>query len=265
VVELHTAHGSDWSAWTGVGLAVVSILGYLALVATTARPWPWQRTVLWVAGSAAAGLAMSGPFAAAADGDFVAHMAVHLLLGMIAPLLLVLAGPVTLLLRALPVGWARALSRLLRSRPARFLTEPVVAATLSVGGLWLLYTTDLYPALHHRPALHLLVHAHVFVAGWLFTVAMISVDPLPHRRGHLHRSVVLILALAGHDVLAKFLYAHPPVGVTAPAAETGAMLMYYGGDLVDLAIMVVLCAQWFRARNRRPHHPLTSLPTGAVT
>ena len=84
---------------------------------------------------------------------------------------------------------------------------------LSVGGLWLLYTTGLYPAMHHHPGLHVLVHAHMFLAGYLFTAAMVSVDPMPHRRSFPHRSLVLVLALAAHDILAKYLYAHPPAGV----------------------------------------------------
>jgi putative membrane protein len=250
VVDLHAGHGPVWLSWPGAGLAAIAIVGYLVLVLTSQRPWPRHRTVLWVSGCCVAGTAASAPLTAAAEGDFVAHMTVHLLLGMVAPLLLVLAAPITVLLRALPVGMARRLSRLLRSPPARFLTEPSVAAILSVGGLWLLYTTDLYAGTHRLPALHLLVHAHMFLTGWLFTVALIGVDPLPHRRSFLHRSLVLVLAWAAHDVLAKYVYAHPPLGVTAPAAETGGMLMFYGGDIVEVTIAIVLCSRWFRARSR---------------
>ena len=257
MVDLHAAQGPGWSSWTAAGLPLAAILAYLAVVAISDRPWPRHRTMLWLAGNLAAAAALGGPLAAASDGNFVAHYGTHLLLGMIAPLLLALGAPVTLVLRALPVGEARRVSRALRSPPLRILTEPTVAATLSVGGLWLLYTTGLYPVAQRVPAVHLLVHVHMLLAGYLFIVVMISIDPLPHRRGHLHRSVVLILALAGHDVLAKFLYAHPPAGVPGPDAETGAMIMYYGGDLVDLALMIIVCAQWSRARTRRPR----SLPT----
>jgi len=95
------------------------------------------------------------------------------------------------------------------------------------------------------------VHAHLFIAGYLFTAAVISVDPMPHRRSFRHRSAVLVLALAAHDILAKYLYAHPPDGVPVPAAETGAMVMYYGGDAVDVAILVVLGAHWYRATRPR--------------
>ena len=65
-----------------------------------------------------------------------------------------------------------------------------------------------------------------------------------------------MLALAAHDILAKYLYAHPPDGVPAPAAETGAMIMYYGGDVIDVAIMVVLGARWYRVTRPRFRRPI---------
>jgi hypothetical protein len=30
------------------------------------------------------------------------------------------------------------------------------------------------------------------------------------------------------------------------------MLMYYGGDLIDLALIVLLCRQWYAATRPRP-------------
>ena len=236
--------------------ALIGIGIYLGLVLKGRHRWMRRRCVLWVAGSLVGTAAISGPMAKAADTSYVAHMAAHVLLGMLAPLLLVLAAPVTLLLRSLPVSAARQLSRVLASGPVRVLTEPVVAAVLSVGGLWVLYTTGLYSAMHHHRGLHVLVHAHLFIGGYLFTAALISVDPMPHRRSYVHRALVLVLALAAHDILAKYLYAHPPNEVPASAAETGAMIMYYGGDAVDVAILVVLGARWYRVTRPRLRRPI---------
>ncbi|HSU36640.1 MAG TPA: cytochrome c oxidase assembly protein [Propionibacteriaceae bacterium] len=247
----HLGGGPDLLEVLGPVFALIGIAIYLGLVLRGRHRWLRRRCVLWVAGSLAAVAAISGPLARAADTSYVAHMAAHVLLGMLAPLLLVLAAPITLLLRSLPVSTARRVSRVLTSVPIRILTEPGVAAVLSVGGLWLLYTTGLYSAMHRHGGVHLLVHAHLFIAGYLFTAAVISVDPMPHRRSFRHRSAVLVLALAAHDILAKYLYAHPPDGVPVPAAETGAMVMYYGGDAVDVAILVLLGAHWYRATRPR--------------
>ncbi len=245
----HHQHGGvDLLGLLGPSVAALAVLGYLVLVLRDrGRPWPRHRVVAWLVGCLTTVIAVSGPLAAAARTGFVAHMATHVLLGMLAPLLLVLAAPVTLILRALPVTAARRLSRILTSRPARVFTEPTVAAVLAVGGMWLLYGTGLYAAMPHTPWLHVIVHAHFLIAGYLFATAMVAVDPLPHRRSFVHRSVVLVLALAAHDILAKYLYAQPPPGIELAAAETGAMVMYYGGDAVDLAIIVLLWARWYRS------------------
>ena len=117
-------------------------------------------------------------------------------------------------------GRAAAWRLLLRSRPLRVLTEPAVAAVLDVGGLWLLYATPLRTTAAAHPVLDLVVHAHVLLAGYLFTAVLVGRDPLPPRRGTGHRLVVLVLALAAHDVLAKWLYAHAD-GADAGAPDEG--------------------------------------------
>src|SRR5690606_5614714 len=86
---------------------------------------------------------------------------------------------------------------------------------------------------------------HIFLAGYVFTASMIYIDPIPHRFSFLFRAIVFIVALAGHQVLSKYIYAFPPNGVTRTEAEAGGMLMYYGGDAIDLVIIFVLCYQWY--------------------
>jgi putative membrane protein len=236
---------------------VLAALAYLVAVplAGRGRRWPWYRTASWLSGTAAVLVATVGPLEAAADTSFVAHAVAHVLLGMLAPLLLVLGAPVTVALRALPVSAGRRLSRLLTGRPLRWLTEPAVALVLAVGGLWLLYLTPLYALSREHPGLHLLVHLHLVAAGYLLATALVGVDPAPHRRSPGHRSVVLVAAVAGHDILAKYLYGHPPEGVGSAAAQLGSMVMYYAGDAVEVATMVLLCARWSRRTVRSPRPP----------
>jgi putative membrane protein len=197
----------------------------------------------------AAGL--TGPVADAAHHDFTVHMGGHLLVGMIAPLLLVAARPVTVALQALPVRHGRRLARLLSTAPVRVLTHPVTAAVLSAGGLWLLYRTGLYALTRHDELVHLGVHVHVLLAGYLFTAAVIGRDPAPHRSGFATRAGTLVLILAAHGILAKYLYGHPPAGVPDEQARTAGLLMYYGGDLIDIGLMVVLCRQWYASSRPR--------------
>lgn len=222
------------------------------------QKWPYWRYVLWSIGVLCAGIAVIGPLADQARIDFPAHMVGHLLLGMLAPLLLVLAAPMTLLLRTLPVSAAKKMTLLLRSSYVRVISHPVTASILNIGGLWVLYTTDLYHMMHNSLWVHVLVHLHVFLAGYLFTMSMIYIDPVAHRYSYLYRSIVFIFALAAHGILSKYLYASPPEGVSVNQAETGSMIMYYGGDAIDAVLIFILCLQWYQSA--QPNKRLAAHP-----
>jgi putative membrane protein len=241
-------------------LPAIAMVGYLSGVVSShsrGRPWPLFRLVLWTAGIALAAAAVVGPLADAAHDSFVAHMWAHLFSGMLAPLLLVLAAPATLALRTLDVTPARRLSRLLRSAPARLVAHPISAAVLSAGGLWLIYVTPVFESMQTNRVSHLLVHAHLLVAGYLFTAAVVGVDPRPHPPRRAISVIVLVLVMTSHGILAKYLYAHPPIGVPLADAQQGAQLMYYLGAWVEGAIIVIFCTQWYRAAGQRLTRPLS--------
>lgn len=231
-------------------LLLIAFLAYPFVAKVTSRtykPWPHRRYFFWMSGMICVGLTLIGPLAAFAHINFVGHMIGHLLLGMLAPLLIALSAPMTLLLRTLDVQTARKVTNLLKSSPFKFLTNPITASVLNIGGLYLLYMTNLYALMHQSIFLYALIHFHVFVAGYLFTVSLIYVDVTSHRYSYIYRSFVLIAALAAHKILAKLIYASPPTGVPVREAEVGAMWMYYGGDAVDVLLIVILCAQWYKA------------------
>jgi putative membrane protein len=235
-------------------LAVVAVAYLRAAAAERSRgrrSWPWYRDVSWTAGLAIVAAALVGPLADAAHGDLVAHMVAHLLAGMLAPLLLVAAAPVTLALRSLDVGPARRLSRLLASAPLRLLTHPVVAATVNVGSLWLVYATPFAGAMRDVPLVHEFVIVHVVIVGFLFTASIVSVDPAPHRAGFPLRLGALVLAIAAHSVLAKHVFAIAPVGSSIAEAERAGLVMYYGGDALELVLLIAFFTAWYRSAGRR--------------
>jgi putative membrane protein len=252
----------------GCTAALVLYLTAVARERRRGRPWPAHRSALWAAGLAAAGSGFVGPLAEQARSDFAAHMAAHLVVGMAAPILLVVARPLTLALRGLGVHRARLLTRTLKSMPSRFISHPVTAGMLATGSLWFLYATPMAAVLHSRQG-HSVLQLHFLLAGWLFTAAVVGRDPNPHRAGTTLRTVVLILALAGHSTLAKWIYLNPPPGVPAEEAEAGAYLMYYGGTLADIALITVFCAQWYAARKpaaeqAEPAGPVSSRGCGGA-
>ncbi|MFI6851557.1 cytochrome c oxidase assembly protein [Streptomyces sp. NPDC050416] len=229
--------------------------------------WPRWRDVSFTAGGVGTAWASGGTVP---GGPFTGHMIQHLVVGMAAPLLFVVARPLTLALRSLRPGRARRrLLVLARSRPVGWLVLPPLAALLDVGGLWLLYRTELFAAMRHQPLLHGVVHAHMLAAGLVFTFAVCQLDPVRRRWSVAVRGATLLAAGAAHEVLAKTLYALPPPGTDFTPADLlrGAQWMYYGGDVVDAALAVVLGMGWYtaggRARARRTRRG--AAPTGTAT
>jgi putative membrane protein len=244
--------GADLLASQGVLIVffVFLLFIYPAAALFGKRKWPNYKIWLWIAGTLCC-LAAMGPLASSSHHNFSAHMLGHLLLGMLGPLLMVLSAPVTLALRTMPVSSARKTASLLKSRFFRYVSNPAAASLLNIGGLWLLYTTGLFQLMHQYPLLYLLIHLHVFLSGYLFAASFISLDPSPHRWSFFPRAAVLVTALAGHGILSKFLYVSPPAGVSLDQSRDGAVLMYYGGDLIDLVIIIFFCLQWYKAKRPR--------------
>jgi putative membrane protein len=247
----HAGHGggTGWSVAFPVGLGLAVL--YVAAAARARPGWPRSRTARWLAGCgvlAVAGAPLVGPL-----GDARAHVLAHLLVGMVAPIGLVLGAPVTLLLRVCPPPRRRAIVGVLRSAPARALSHPVTGLVLSVGGLWMVMLSPLYAA---GPVPHQALLVHYLAAGTLLTWALVGTDPSPHRAGLPMRVGVLAAAAAGHAVLAKYAYASAErmageLATDAQTLERAAMLMYYGADLADLALAVILFSSWYAHRGRR--------------
>lgn len=213
--------------------------------------WPVTRVAAMLAGSLCATAAVLPPIASH-DELFPVHVGQHLLLGMAAPAFLALSAPVTLALRTLPRRPRRILLRLLHSFPVAALAAPATAVVLDLGGLYALYLTGLYQAAEHDDLVHAAVHVHMFLAGCLLSWAVIGVDPVRRRPGAGVRLTALIIAAAGHDTLAKLIYAWdlPAAGGPFASRHTGAELMYFGGTVIEVALAAVVMAQWYLASGR---------------
>ncbi len=245
----HGTSGADAPAVVAVLLCTALALGYGAMAARRhreARGWSAARTGSFLIGAGLLAVGLLPEVSLWPVHDFRTHMQQHLLVGMLAPLALVLGAPVTLLLRSLPRHHARSLTAVLRSRPAHLLTHPALLLTLSLGGLWLLYWTPLYQRTMEHPSLHHLVHIHLLLVGVAFAWVIAGPDPAPKRPSVRARLVLLGMAVAGHSMLSQLLYAGVGVRVPVPAVQLrgGAELMYYVGDLAELALALALLATW---------------------
>lgn len=233
-------------------LALIAAYVHAALLSNRSyRKWPIYRTILWIFALLMIAFSVGGFGIAGRSHAFTDHMWIHLMLGMAAPLLAVLAAPMTLLLRTLPVAAARKVSHFLKSPLPVFISHPVTAGILNTGGMFVLYRSGLYSLMDTAPLLNGLIHLHLFMAGYLFTAAILCIDPSPHRVSYLARAILLILSLAAHGILSKMIYAFPPDGITLADAQSAGKLMYYGGDLVDAFLIGLFCWKWYNAERPR--------------
>jgi putative membrane protein len=254
----HGGHSSGVRTLDVAAAAIALIVAGLYLVASArlrrrGDGWPRWRDACCASAGAALVAAVLMPLP---GGVFTAHMVRHLIIGMAAPLLAVLSRPLTLVLRALPPGAPRrSVLAAAHSNAAAWLVFPPLAAVADVGGLWLLYRTPLFAVIHDRPGPRALVHVHVLVAGIAFTAAVCQLDPVRRRHGLAVRAGTLVAACAAHAVLARTLWAVPPPRTRfAPAdLHSGAMVMYYGGDLVEVALAAVLALRWYSLAGRVPY------------
>jgi len=258
-------------ASTGMSLALFLLPAVVFLLymraATQAHPQraPWNhlRSASFGLGVALLAAAIAPPVAHHAHHSLEGHMLQHLLLGMFAPLFLVLGAPGTLLLRTVPVAVARKLVALLDTRAIRFLIHPLTALVLDMGGMALLYLTPLYALSTREAALHVFIHVHFLVSGILFTWAVAGPDPAPRRPGRSVRLLALFLGTTVHAVLSKWMYAYGYPRGTQHSIEdiqAAAKLMYYGGDLAELLLIIALFQAWQRARSRHSTPTGTALP-----
>ncbi|WP_350262292.1 cytochrome c oxidase assembly protein (plasmid) [Pantoea sp. BJ2] len=217
--------------------------------------WSAWRMASFTAGIVMIVASMLPPLANWAHHDLRGHMLQHLLLGMFGPLGLVFGAPGSLILRTLSARWARAMMTILRTRPIRFLIHPFTAASLDIGGMYLLYLTPLYAFSMAIPALFIFLHLHFVLSGYLFTWSVAGPDPAPHRPSRTVRLAAIFFATAAHAILAKLMYGFGyPRGTLASSEEIqqAAQWMYYGGDIAEFCIIFGFFAAWFRQRSTLP-------------
>jgi putative membrane protein len=242
--------------------AMAAIAAAVAYAAAAGRlrghrvPWPRRRTAAAVAGAATlvAGVLLPGLLGAGHDPRV--HMTQHLLLGMVAPLLIALSAPVTLSLRTLRGPARRRLGRLLRARALRPLAHPVTALALNAGVLWALYLTPLHARALHDPRLGALVQVHLVIAGTLFAWAVAGRDPMPRRPSVRVRGAALVGGIALHTALTRLLVADADrlaaeAGGTQEQWRQAAELMWFEGDLVELALLIAFVTGVHGARRPR--------------
>lgn len=238
-----------------LGGVVVLVLYGWGVARVGVRRWPVARVVSFGLGVLVVVAALSPWVDAPADERLSVHMAQHLALALVAAPLLVAGSPIGLALRALPLGGARALARVLRSPAGRTLTHPLVTWTLFAATMAGTHLTGLYELALRHEAVHGAEHAAYLGTAFLFWLPVLGTEPLPHRPGWTGRMLYLLTAMpamgfAGvvlsteqHVRYAAYLAPARRLGISALADQHAAgALMWAGGGTI--AAVLTLVAAW---------------------
>ncbi|MET0830693.1 MAG: cytochrome c oxidase assembly protein [Microbacterium sp.] len=253
-------------------LPVLPIIGLLLAVAYLAgavrlwrhgRRWSVARTVSFLLGcvilAAVTGLGVES-YGYAMLSVFMFQ---QLTLMMAVPPLLVLGSPGTLLLRATPhSGIGRIVLRAahagLRSRTARWALSPIVAVPLYLLAFYGLYLADFADAILALPGGHQGLEVAFLISGLLFTIPILSSDPLPIRMSYAGRAIDVFAEAALHAFFGVFLMMSTSLLVDSFATGTislgldpledqqlaGALAWSYG-EAPTLLMLLYVMHRWF--------------------
>lgn len=221
-------------------------------------------TAFWLA-MVALLAALISPLDPLSETLFLAHMAQHLLLILVAPPLLAYALPVADWIRLLPPRWRRNLAqwghrRKLAGQIWESLTHPLMLAGLYAAVLWGWHLPAFYEAAIENPTIHLLEHATFMMVAYLFWWRILDGQKLHTTIGI--KIIVLFLTAFHSSILGLLLtfstevwypaYAIGAWGFTAlEDQQLAGLLMWLPGGILYLIMGLYLFAQWFRNMDER--------------
>lgn len=229
--------------------------------------WPWYRTTVWLVGLALLFYITNGGVNAYEKYLFSAHMLGHMVLGMMVPLLLVPAAPITLAMRAIAKrtdgsrGAREWILLAVHSKPAGFFANPIVAAILFAGSLWLFYYTPLFSWATTDHIGHTFMVVHFLLVGYLFIQSLIGVDPVPYRAPYPIRLIVLLATVGFHAFFGVGLMTgtgllqaswYGAMGRSWGASaivdqQTGGGIAWSVGEIPTVILAIVIAIMWSRS------------------
>jgi cytochrome c oxidase assembly factor CtaG len=265
----HTAFSQwEFAPIVTAGVAVMAVLYLVGVLRVRrdhpARPWPWLRTLAFLAGLATIVLATQSSIGAYDDVLFSVHMIQHLMLIMIAPVLLVAGRPVMLLLHASRNPVHRWTMQLVRSRVVTALTCPPVAASIYGATIVGTHLTSFMNVVLLHQNVHDAEHLLYLVAGYLYFLPVLGSEPIKWKMSFPTRFVLLALSMPFDTFVGVVLLEtnHEPFSAYAHTGRTwgpsllsdlhlGGAIMWVGGDGIMFALVV--CVFMVFLRDRRGH------------
>jgi cytochrome c oxidase assembly factor CtaG/putative copper export protein len=269
-----TRYFTEWNfdlAW--VLFCAFGIFFYLAGVVRLRRrgdSWPLHRTIFWVIGMVTLFYITNGGVNVYEKYLFSTHMLAHMALTMLVPVLLVPGAPVTLAARAIrmrrdgsrgPREW---ILLAVHSKFAGVISNPIVAAVLFAGSLWVFYYTAIFSWATTDHIGHQWMIVHFLITGYLFVQSLIGIDPVPYRLPHTFRLLLLLGTMAFHAFFGLALMTGTGLlladwygamgrdwGVSALAdQQAGGGIAWSVGEIPTIALAIIVAIQWGRSDDK---------------
>lgn len=264
LAEWFTQWRFDWFWVAFICCAGFSYLWALLKLRKAGGTWPIGRTLAWITGLLVLLYITSGALTVYARVLFSAHMVEHMFLTMVCPIFLVLGAPITLLLRALeprqdgtrgPREW---ILRLVHSGWSKVITHPIFAAINFAGSIVVVYFTPLFGVMLRYHVGHEFMLIHFLITGYIFSLVLIGIDPIPYRPAHLMRLLLIIATLGYHAFVGIAIMQMDTLlqaswfgnlgrswGLSAiEDQQLGGSLMWAIGEIPTMIIAVSVAVQW---------------------
>ena len=244
-----------------VAVLVVVTAAYLTGVALVPirKPgtrWPLVRTVAFLAGVAVTLYATCGAIAVYDQVLFSAHMCGHLALVMLAPALFVAGRPLRLAIDTTPPRFGGWLARVAKGRVVGLLTAPPVALATYTAVIVGSHLTGIMDTIMRNTWAGQVEHLVYLLVGWQFFVLVVGDEPIRWRLASPARWLLLavgmavdtftgIVLLQGNAAVAMRPVPGLPVDALSDT-RTGGAIMWFGGDGLMAAVMLVLVITWLR-------------------
>jgi cytochrome c oxidase assembly factor CtaG len=223
--------------------------------------WPLKRTVLFLLGLLVCGYATNGAIAVYDQVLFTAHMAGHLALVMLAPALLIAGRPLRLAMTASTPKRRARLERILKGRIVTVLTAPPIALATYTVVIVGSHLTGLMDTIMQNTWAGEVEHVVYVIAGCQFFLLVVGDEPIRWRLSSPVRWLLLALSMAVDTFTGIVLMQGTHAVHLQPSAldvnalsdtRTGGAIMWFGGDAIMAAVMIVLVVSWLRTVERAP-------------
>lgn len=243
------------------------------------RAVPPVRRAYFAGGMLALIIALVSPLDHLSGTLFIAHMAQHLLLILVAAPLLVLSQPVAPLLWGVPRDWRPNLARFLVRPAGRLATSGVAGLAfiwaIHAAAVWVWHAPALYEAALNSPWAHAAEHASFFGTAVLFWWCVSRAGPRRSVGLGTAALAVFTMGAVGGGLGALLTFAPAPLYPSHAAAtlwgltqledqQFAGLVMWVPASMVYLLAGLALIAAWLQSYDRRVARrpaPVSPAPT----